>query len=96
MKMILNHNGSIITLNETEQEMVYEFYRLYSLMERMDDVIDTNELNINYKIKFKSEDDKATVAKRIIELIDDYHSSESDAMKIVFEDTDYMQNYIIS
>lgn len=84
------HNGTIIILNEDEQAEVYEFYRLHQTMERLKEVL-TEKKMLN---TFKSEAALTTVAKRVLELKDDYHVSEDNAIETVFEDTDYIETYL--
>ena len=83
-------NGTTIILSEDEQAEVYEFYRLHQTMERLKEVlVEKKMLNT-----FKSEAALTTVAKRVLELKDDYHISEDNAIETVFEDTDYIETYL--
>lgn len=90
MKMNFHHKGHLMVLDETEQSIIYEFYRLHCTIERMEDLIAQN----GYDMTFKSDNDKEIVGKRIIELMDDYHVSEDEAINTVLDDADYMRNYI--
>lgn len=91
MKMTLNHKGQDIILDENEQSLVYEFYVFHSTKERMYDWMEEN----NIDVCFKDDDSEKTVVNRIIEIKDDYHVSEDDAISTVFEDDNYMSVYII-
>ena len=90
MLMKLNHNGEVITLNENEQAEVYEFYRLHSTMDRLVDVLGERDS----LMKFTSNEDLETVARRVLSLEDDYHVSEDEAIDNVFDDEGYINNYI--
>ena len=90
MKMNLNHNGQTITLDENEQSQVYEFYRLHCTMERLIDALYCE----NIEKQFKSDDDLKIVAKRVLNLIADYHISEDDAIITIFEDKNYINKYL--
>lgn len=90
MKMELRHEGGIIILDESQQTEVYEFYRLHCTMERLEDVLGEKEINK----EFKSEDALKTVAKRVLKVKDDYHVSEDKAINEVFEDEEYINEYL--
>ena len=91
MQMTLKcHNGTTIILNEDEQAEVYEFYRLHQTMERLKEVLAEKEM-LN---TFKSEAALTTVAKRVLGLKDDCHTSEETAIETVFEDTEYIEAYL--
>lgn len=91
MRMELKcQNGTTVTLNETEQAQVYGFYRLHQTMKRLEEVLGEKET----LRAFKSEDAIKTVARRVLELKDDYHISEDNAIETVFEDTDYIEAYL--
>lgn len=79
-----------ITLTPDEQALVYEFYRLHCTIERIDDIIEEVKLNMS----FLSHNAKETVAKRILSLKDDYHTSEDESILTVLQDEDYIKNYI--
>lgn len=89
MKMELKKDDSIIILDESEQSMVYEFYRLHCTIERMQDILDEEEMNIH----FKNDEDAKVVARRVLELIDNYHVGEDEAIHTVMDDTEYISHY---
>lgn len=91
MKMILNHNGQNITLDENEQSMIHDFYVFHCTKDRMHDWMDENDIDIT----FKDDDAEITVVTRIIDIMNDYHVSEDDAISTVFEDDEYMKAYTI-
>lgn len=86
--MELKVNGTTVELDETQQELVYKFYRLHCTMETITDRLSESSDKI-----FTSEDDTEIVATRVLELMDDYNVSEDDAIKTVFEDAEYMTTY---
>lgn len=86
--MELNVNNSTIELDETQQTLVYDFYRLHSTMDAI-----TDHLSETSNKVFTSDDDAEIVAKRVLELMDDYHVSEDEAIRTVFEDVEYMTTY---
>lgn len=90
MKMELKHGDGIIVLDECQQSEVYEFYRLHSTMERLEDVVEEKELDKT----FTSESDLKVVAKRVLEIQDDYHVSEEKAIEEVFNDEEYIDKYL--
>lgn len=89
MKMTLNIKGTNVELDEYDQSIVYEFYRIHSTMDRLLDVIDEQELDI----KFKNDQCHEDVAKRVLSIMDDYHVFEDDAIEQVFSDKDFMKAY---
>lgn len=91
MKMKLRQNDQIIVLNENEQAEVYEFYRLHQTMDRLNDVLE--EKNISKT--FKSNDELSIVARRVLELKDDYHVSEDEAIDTIFDDEEYINMYLV-
>ena len=89
-KMALNINNTCVTLDESHQEEVYNFYRTHCVIERLNDYIEENDLDI----QFKSYDNNKTVANKVLSIMDDYHVSEDEAIKTVFNDKDYINQFI--
>lgn len=83
-------NGTTIVLNENQQAEVYSFYRLHQTMKRLEEVLAEKET----LHAFKSGEALKTVARRVLELKDDYHTSEESAIATVFEDTNYISMYV--
>ena len=92
MLMRLLHNGGEITLTEAEQSEVYEFYRLHCAIERIADVMSESE----HPKMFKSDEYAKVVARRVLEIMADYHVSEDDAIEEVLSDIDYISCYTIN
>ena len=90
MIMNFNYRGNTIELNETEQDEIYQFYRLHNTIEELE-VYLSESLNR----KFHSMKDAVIVAKRVLECIDDYHVSEEEAIFTVCDDADYINNFTV-
>lgn len=82
-------DGTTITLNADEQTAVYDFYRLHCTKERIIDIIDEKELNL----KFNTPDDLIIVTNRVLNIMNDYHISEDDAIMEILQDNDYINKF---
>lgn len=84
MKMSLQHNGDTIVLDECEQTEVYEFYRLHSMMDQINDYI-TEEKQLSDK--FITSEGLEILAKEALRLMDEEYSSEYKAIETAVSNT---------
>lgn len=85
MIMNFNYRGNTIELNEVEQDEIYQFYRLHNTIEALE-----TYLSESLNRKPSSMKSAVIVAKRVLELMDDYHISEEEAICTVCDDADYI------
>lgn len=89
MSLELN-NGETVELNEAEQDQVYNHYRKACTTKALLNTISEQDL----PIAFKSQADMNHVVDRIMNIMDDHHMSESEAIDTVLCDVEFVSNFI--
>lgn len=92
MTLKLNTTGQTVILNETDQSLVYLFYRKHQLIERLIDYVEENNLP---RMRFKSDAALDAVINRILDIKNDYYVSEDEAINQVITDKNYMSSYVL-
>lgn len=92
MTLKLNTTGQTVILDEIDQPLVYLFYCKHLLIKRLIDYVEENNLP---RMRFKSDAALDAVINRILDIKDDYHVSEDEAINRVITDKNYMRYYTL-